>query len=73
MHSIALNAKNSVTTLELPYSALNIALLRGLYLRIIMDRHEGPHTALTVALLRGLYLAITMDRHEGPDSGLSIA
>jgi hypothetical protein len=41
---------------------LAIALHRGLYVAIIMDRHEGAHTALTIAFNRGLYLTILMDR-----------
>jgi hypothetical protein len=49
---------------------LTIALLRGLYLAIIVNRHEGPHSALTIALLRGLQVAIIMDRYEGPHSVL---
>jgi hypothetical protein len=48
---------------EGPHSALTIALHRGLYLSIMIDRHEGPHTDLTIALYRGLYLAIIMDLH----------
>jgi hypothetical protein len=55
------------------HSALTIALLRGLYLAIIMDRHDRPHSVLTIALLRGLYIPIIMDRHEGPQSAHSIA
>jgi hypothetical protein len=39
---------------EGPHSALSIALLRGLYLSIIMNRYEGPKSAITLALLRGL-------------------
>jgi hypothetical protein len=49
---------------EGPHSALTIALLKGIYLTIIMDPLEGPDISLTIALLRGLYLAIIMDRYE---------
>jgi hypothetical protein len=51
---------------EESHTALTIALLRGLYLDIIMNRHEGHQSALTIALIRGLYLAIISDRYEGP-------
>jgi hypothetical protein len=34
---------------ERPFTALNIALYRGLSLDTIMDRYEGPLTALTIA------------------------
>jgi hypothetical protein len=51
-----------------PKTALSIALLRGIYLAIIMDRYEAPQTTLTIALLRGLYLAIIMDRYEAPQN-----
>jgi hypothetical protein len=37
-----------------PLTALTIALLRGLYLAILIERYEGPLTALTIALHRGL-------------------
>jgi hypothetical protein len=37
-----------------PVSGLTIAVNRGLYLAIIMDRYEGPRNALTIALHRGL-------------------
>jgi hypothetical protein len=47
---------------EVPRSALNIALLRGLYLTIIMVGYEGPHSALSIALPRGSYLTIILDR-----------
>jgi hypothetical protein len=43
---------------ENPHSALTIALLRGLYLAIIMDPYDGPHNALSIALRRGLYLGV---------------
>jgi hypothetical protein len=36
------------------HTALIIALQRGLYLAIIMQRYEGPHTALIIALQRDL-------------------
>jgi hypothetical protein len=36
---------------EMPYTVLTIALLKGLYLAIKMEHHEGPHSALTIALL----------------------
>jgi hypothetical protein len=31
---------------EVPHTALTIALHRGIYLDIIMDRHEGPTVPL---------------------------
>jgi hypothetical protein len=37
-----------------PLTSVTIALLRGLYLAIIMDRYDGPLTALTIEMLRGL-------------------
>jgi hypothetical protein len=37
-----------------PLTAHIIALHRGLYLAIIMDRYEGPLPALTIALHGGL-------------------
>jgi hypothetical protein len=40
--------------MQAPKTALTIALLRGLYLAIIMDRHEWQKNALTISLLRGL-------------------
>jgi hypothetical protein len=49
-----------------PKTALTIALHRGLYLTIILDRHEGPHTALSITLHRGVYLAIITFRYGGP-------
>jgi hypothetical protein len=55
------------------HRVLTIALHRGLYLAIIMDRYDGPKIALTIALYRGLYIANTMVRFEGPHSALSIA
>jgi hypothetical protein len=55
------------------YTALNIALLRGLYCAIILDRYEGPQTPLNIALLRGLYLDIILDRYRGILSPLTIA
>jgi hypothetical protein len=58
---------------EGPHTALTIALHRGLYLAIIMDRYEGPQTTLTIAMHRGLYLAIIMDRYGGPHTTLTIA
>jgi hypothetical protein len=45
---------------------------RGLYLAIMMDRHQGHHTSLNLTLPRGLYLAIIMDRHEGLHTALTI-
>jgi hypothetical protein len=45
---------------------LIIAFHRGLYMAIIMDRHERPQTTVTIALHGGLYLAIIMDRQKGP-------
>jgi hypothetical protein len=35
-------------------TALTIAFIRGLYLAIKMDRHEGPHSTHTIALHGGL-------------------
>jgi hypothetical protein len=32
-----------------PHTALTIALHRGLYLAIIMDRYVGPHAARAIA------------------------
>jgi hypothetical protein len=55
-----------------PLNTFNIALHRGLYLAIIMDRYEGTHTTLTIALHRGLYLAIIMDRYEGSHTTITI-
>jgi hypothetical protein len=56
-----------------PHTALTIALHRGLYIAIIMDRYRGPHTSFTLALHRGLYLAIIMDRYSGHHTALTIA
>jgi hypothetical protein len=53
---------------EGPHTALNIALHGGLYLVIIMIRHDGSHTDLTIDLHGGLYLAIIVHRHEGPQT-----
>jgi hypothetical protein len=50
-----------------------MALHGGLYLAIIMDRHEGIQTPLTIALQRGFYLAIIMERYEGDQTPLIIA
>jgi hypothetical protein len=33
---------------EGPHTALDIVLLKGLYLAIIMERFEGTHTALII-------------------------
>jgi hypothetical protein len=46
--------------------ALTVALHRGLYLAIIMDRYGGPQSTLTIALHRGLYLCIIMDPYGIP-------
>jgi hypothetical protein len=43
-------------------TALTIALHRGLFLAIILDREKGEQTALNIELYSGLYLAIIMDR-----------
>jgi hypothetical protein len=45
-------------------TALTIALPRGHYLAIIMDRYRGPLSALTIALHRGIDLVIMMSRYE---------
>jgi hypothetical protein len=45
---------------SLPFA---IALHRGLYLVIIMDRYEGPLTPLTLDLNGGLYIPIKMYRY----------
>jgi hypothetical protein len=44
-----------------PKIPLTIALHRGFYLAIIIDRHEGTQTPLNMALLISLYLAIKID------------
>jgi hypothetical protein len=49
-----------------PLTALTIALLRSLYLAILIDRYLGPQTAFNIRLIKGLYFAIIMDRYEGP-------
>jgi hypothetical protein len=51
--------------------ALTIAYFKGVYLAIIMERHEASHSVI-IALLRGLYLAIIMNRYQGSDSALNI-
>jgi hypothetical protein len=38
-----------------------LALLRGLYLAILLFRYEWPQSPLTITLIRGLYLAILLD------------
>jgi hypothetical protein len=55
-----------------PHTVLTIALHGGLYLAIIMHRHERPPYSPT-ALLGGLYISIIMDRYRGPDCSLTIA
>jgi hypothetical protein len=42
------------------------ALLKGLYLAIILIRYERPQTPLTIDLFRGLYSSIILDRYVGP-------
>jgi hypothetical protein len=46
-----------------PHSVFTIAMHRGLYLAIIMDRYVGAHSALNIFFHRGLYLANIMDRY----------
>jgi hypothetical protein len=55
------------------HRVLNIALHRGLYLSIIMDRYEGTYSALNIALHRGLYLSVIMDRYGWPHSVFNVA
>jgi hypothetical protein len=42
--------QNYIDINKIQVTALTIALHRGLYLVIIMDRYEGPRTSLTIAL-----------------------
>jgi hypothetical protein len=56
-----------------PTTSLSIALNRGLYLTIIMDRYEVTHNVPTIAVHIGLYLAIIMDRYDGLHTALTIA
>jgi hypothetical protein len=50
-----------------------MALHRGLYIAIIIDRYEGPQTPLTIALLGRLSLANIMDLYEESQTALKIA
>jgi hypothetical protein len=43
-------------------SALNIALLGGLYIAIITDGYGGPILRLQYTLLGGFYILMIMDR-----------
>jgi hypothetical protein len=44
----------------MPQTPLFIGLHGGIYLAIIMYRHQGPQAPLTIALHGGLYSAIIM-------------